>query len=48
MAELVGDDKIVGVHGDPEQIGGPSKTFTSYEEAAQDDVDIERIERVYR
>lgn len=48
MADLVGDDKIVGVQEHPERVGAGSKAFDGSEEAALDEVDIARIEKVYR
>ena len=49
----VGDDKIVGVHEhpEPETSGSQAVSFKEPEEAGQefeDDVDMARIERVYK
>jgi hypothetical protein len=44
----VGDDKIVGAHERPEPSGTHANAFNEPEEARQDDVDIARVERVYK
>ncbi|KAF4637594.1 hypothetical protein G7Y89_g488 [Cudoniella acicularis] len=44
----VGDDKVVGVNELPEAARNHGNTFNSPEEAGQDEIDIERIERVYK
>lgn len=43
----VGGDKSVGVHEFPEP-SGTRAALNDPEEAAQDDVDVARVERVYK
>lgn len=49
MAEAVGDNKIMGLHESSQQFGEGSKDMRGDEAASEmGDVDIARIERVYR